>query len=685
MRAHALALLAILALAASGAVHGADARATQHALLIGVNDYLADDLPEEQREGPVFPDLNGALNDVELMRSVLIDEYGFDPSNVTTLTDSRATRAAILGALGSLSERVRPGDVVYVHFSGHGSQVPDFDDDERDTLDETILPHDARTPGVKDVTDDELGALLSRMRGASVLVVLDSCHSGTATRGATLATRRVPPDTRLDLYRQQEPKTRQAVEADFGYVLMTGAAEQEAALDGPIGGRNYGFFSYMLARAMQRLPREATAWDVHQEVLAGFAQLGRRYRGIQMPEPQLEAPMEMMTRALLVSAPRPERPPRVPFAPVVGVQEDVVTLDASGFETGPGTLWAIYGEGELEFAPGEAAAVAEQVSESAARVVEPPGAAVAAGARAVPLVGVGDEFVLVHVAGLGGETRAAVLGAVERLKGVREVTDGELPHYVIVEESGRVEVRGAGGLRVLSAVPAERPRTAARHVYRVLKHARSAARVRSLENRNSSLRFDVALVTGGAPRDAGVAAGADAVYSIRGEGEPRGHGNSLQLTFRPETDGYLTIVDVDTDGKISVLFPNAFSEKRGFLPGGFVRGGSEVTIPDSLSRPNAAGFFWDIAPPAGLDTLQVFFASDERSAREIREFIGAMASDEAEEMSLRGLARTLATRGVKIVGDDSASPPAAAPAGHDARTTDWTSTTLSYLVEGETP
>ena len=78
-----------------------------------------------------------------------------------------------------------PGDTVYIHFSGHGSQVEDRNGDESDGLDESILPYDARTGEVPDSTDDELGALLTGLRTDRAWVVLDSCHSGTATRSAT--------------------------------------------------------------------------------------------------------------------------------------------------------------------------------------------------------------------------------------------------------------------------------------------------------------------------------------------------------------------------------------------------------------------------------------------------------------------------------------------------------------------
>jgi uncharacterized caspase-like protein len=150
---------------------------TRRALLIGINEYQA------------FPNLRGALNDVELLQSVLTSRFGFEAENVRRVTDAQATR--ILAALAAPARETGPDDVVYVHYSGHGSQVEDADGDEgADGMDETLVPHDGRTEGVPDITDDELAAALAALPAGRAVVVLDSCHSGTATRGGRAGLRR---------------------------------------------------------------------------------------------------------------------------------------------------------------------------------------------------------------------------------------------------------------------------------------------------------------------------------------------------------------------------------------------------------------------------------------------------------------------------------------------------------------
>ena len=176
------AFAAIRALALVALIAGAGpepANAGQKALLIGAGDYPH--LPQRFQ-------LPGPANDVQEMKSFLVREWGFSPSDVRVLTDNQATKEGILHALEVwLPETTVPGDRVVVYYSGHGSQVPDENGDEEDGLDETFVPTDYGRNGNRDedmVIDDELAAALQALRDRQVLLVADSCHSGTVTRGA---------------------------------------------------------------------------------------------------------------------------------------------------------------------------------------------------------------------------------------------------------------------------------------------------------------------------------------------------------------------------------------------------------------------------------------------------------------------------------------------------------------------
>ena len=159
------------------------------ALLIGINAYLH-----------VRP-LRGCVNDVEAMRTALVERFGFEPGNVEVLTDAQATRDGILAAFNRLVDRSATGDIVFFQYSGHGSQMTDREGDEPEGMDETIIPYDSgRDPYPnRDISDDEIFAWLRKLtaRTDNVTLVFDCCHSGTINRDSFgEADRGIEPDTR---------------------------------------------------------------------------------------------------------------------------------------------------------------------------------------------------------------------------------------------------------------------------------------------------------------------------------------------------------------------------------------------------------------------------------------------------------------------------------------------------------
>jgi hypothetical protein len=99
---------------------------------------------------------------------------GFD---VTTLLTKQATREAVLKAIADIARVARADDIFVYTNSSHGGQLPDKEGDESDGLDETICMYDG------EIIDDELYAAFQGLApGVRVLVLSDSCHSGTMTR-----------------------------------------------------------------------------------------------------------------------------------------------------------------------------------------------------------------------------------------------------------------------------------------------------------------------------------------------------------------------------------------------------------------------------------------------------------------------------------------------------------------------
>ncbi len=175
-----LALVAMLSLAASPAASAEPEEGRRLALIVGVNVYA----------NPDIPDLSGAVGDARHFRTLLTDAggYGFEPDNVTLLTDEAATVEGFKRAFREkLVEGVQgPEDVAVLYFAGHGGQTRDLNGDEPDDRDETLILHDSRTGSAPDLVDDILAGLLAELhaRTRHITVILDSCNSGTATRGS---------------------------------------------------------------------------------------------------------------------------------------------------------------------------------------------------------------------------------------------------------------------------------------------------------------------------------------------------------------------------------------------------------------------------------------------------------------------------------------------------------------------
>ena len=149
----------------------------KRALLIGIGRYAH--LPPERQ-------LHGPPADVAALADLLTNAHAFD--HITTLVDEQATRKAILDAFADLVDATQPGDLVMIHYSGHGSRVPDIHGDEADGWDSSLVPHDGRDSDglAPDILDDELnpffGRLVNERQAGDLVLIFDSCHSAGMTR-----------------------------------------------------------------------------------------------------------------------------------------------------------------------------------------------------------------------------------------------------------------------------------------------------------------------------------------------------------------------------------------------------------------------------------------------------------------------------------------------------------------------
>ncbi len=272
-----------------------------HAILIGANQYQ--NLAERWW-------LKGPANDVQLVATYLTTQapVPFAPDNVTVLTDGVAgyeapTLAAIRAAFAELTAEVQPGDFVYLHFSGHGTQAPALDPStELDGLDELFLPVDIgpwsnQIGAVENaLIDDEIGALIDglRAKGADVWAVFDSCHSGTVTRSLDGAdeevrTRQLSPEVlgldaeaMEDVVSRSVGDPRDGVEAPFdagagegSFVAFFAAQTNEVTPEknlpkGKPDRKPQGVFTFTLMEVLAEYPA-ATYAQIGQEVLRRYS------------------------------------------------------------------------------------------------------------------------------------------------------------------------------------------------------------------------------------------------------------------------------------------------------------------------------------------------------------------------------------------------------------------------------
>lgn len=163
-----------------------------YALLIGIDYY---------KPNRLYKSLKGAVRDINLVETFLRQTLRIPPERIHKLTspnqednalmDARAARQEptyenIINIFKDITETAQPGEQVYIHYSGHGGRATTIYPFKQEQNDEGIVPMDiGDTEEGRYLRDVEMTTLLKRMtdKGLIVTMVLDSCHSGGATRG----------------------------------------------------------------------------------------------------------------------------------------------------------------------------------------------------------------------------------------------------------------------------------------------------------------------------------------------------------------------------------------------------------------------------------------------------------------------------------------------------------------------
>jgi hypothetical protein len=149
-----------------------------YALLVGINDYA-----------PEVGKLTGCINDVDHFNGYLTNHFDGDRLHVEVLKDADATRSNIIEQFRSYLGRAKADDVAVFQYCGHGARwksAQAFEQFYPDRKDEGLVCYDSRRPGGFDLADKELAVLLAELaqNDPHIAVILDCCHSGSATRCA---------------------------------------------------------------------------------------------------------------------------------------------------------------------------------------------------------------------------------------------------------------------------------------------------------------------------------------------------------------------------------------------------------------------------------------------------------------------------------------------------------------------
>jgi hypothetical protein len=259
----------------------------KRALLVGVSDYCRDPTGAEcnRLEGKYFWNLN-SKNDVEAIAQILMsDEFGFKRDDIKILnTKAETTRDNIINTFKSfLVEPTTAGDIVYFHFSGHGTRVRDDQKqpnnlkpgDELDGMDESLVPSDYRTTedGSQNIRDDELEQLLTKLSGRNVTVTVDACYSGTITRGGSQLIRGRKLSGSFTTNRngsEDGPSGLFSADASLpnNLVVISAARIDQAAQEAfdPATNRNMGAFSRSLVKALKNAGPETTYRNLFETI-----------------------------------------------------------------------------------------------------------------------------------------------------------------------------------------------------------------------------------------------------------------------------------------------------------------------------------------------------------------------------------------------------------------------------------
>ncbi len=564
--------LALLLLATTAASKTSDvAEQDKVALLVGISRYSPSGGWAELHTEADLERIRGAL-----------ETQGFRPENIHSLTGADADRKGIETAFRRhLIEAAGRGAVAVFHYSGHGQRITDDDFDEIDGYDETLVPFDAPQrlvegyDGGKHLRDDDLHDWLEELRrkigpGGDVLVSLDSCFSGAATRGLAargspqpLGPPQAPLAGTLGVDRAGgfvERRAPGAAPRGAGklapFIVISSARHDELAFETrDEQGRPIGSLSFALGSALSSADARTTYRGLHDEVKRIMA-------GHVRNRPQLEGDPN---RRILGG----EAIAQTPFFEIVSYDAGSKTAQVKG-----GALAGLLKGSKVVVHPPKtrAADSAKALAHGAVRQARTltsevvfdavtADAEIEGGWLFVTEPAFGELRVRAYIG--AGAWRAALIEQLESRRLIEQVDLRQRADVVIEEAGGGIELFTAiDGTPLLAPLSPGDPALVSR-VREVLEDFARNRWLRRVEASSTHIRVRLEIrpcrleTTENAFGDPVSRCGADLERTTEGGELELRIGDTFELTLVNEgrKDAYVVVLDLMSDGRIDMLYP----------------------------------------------------------------------------------------------------------------------------------
>ena len=276
-------------------------------VFFGVSKYKYNAEYKTSRQGQHSLDLVNAEHDAQKLAEIFREVSRLD--DVRVYVNEKATRrqfeTTVTDWLPSVS---RPGDTVFIFFSGHGVKIKDDNGDEADGKDEALTPHDIVDPGIlvemkkkadrgepvetgfeswmsvarkagpelddmyaamirkTGISDDLFARWLQRLDGRRVVVILGSCHSGgfaTIEKGGESAAESYS----FDFLESEFSRLKDIGQTD--QAMLAAAFSQQLAID--VHAMGMSVMPYFLAQSVKGPGGPVTLDESHKFCKAAMA------------------------------------------------------------------------------------------------------------------------------------------------------------------------------------------------------------------------------------------------------------------------------------------------------------------------------------------------------------------------------------------------------------------------------